>query len=168
MSGMKKIDNQGLIHGRSLVSLILAEPDNEAGRRSNELLSLFWNGLPISMLSELLDHPNTRVVQSGLFIAEELGKKASPLIESIAKHLREPDPHTRLAAYEAVAHCSMGEQTGDFLGVIYGMRDVDVSCRKIAALAMMRSDDSTLLASLRRLERTPPDLELEKGLRMLL
>jgi hypothetical protein len=165
---MKKLDIDRLIYGRDLVKLILAEPDKETGRRANDLLSLFWNGLPIAMLIKLLDHSNTEVVQSGLFIAEELGDKAASVFESIAKHLKHADPRTRYAAYEAVANCSSGDQMGSFLAVVYGLRDSEVSCRKIAMLWMMRVDDSTLSASLRRLQRTQPDVELEKGLRMLL
>ncbi|HEV3300546.1 MAG TPA: hypothetical protein VG055_12940 [Planctomycetaceae bacterium] len=105
---------------RGLIARILARPDDASGQDFNDLLSLFFRGAPIAMLRELLDCP-----KGALFIAGELGDKATPFLETIARFLGRKDSRIRSSSYNALAHCSSRGEASAFMHVTLGIRDSD-------------------------------------------
>jgi hypothetical protein len=154
--------------GSALIARLLAHPDRASGEDFNVLLSLFFRGLSITKLRELLECPNDRLIAGGLFIAEELGAKASPVLRQIVNCLDSHDPKIRQSAYSTVATCSSLSDPGSFAHVTLGMRDADPGCRKIAILWMMRVDESILAAALHELEDKALDPQVQEGLRLLI
>ena len=110
---------------RGSIARILARPDDASGQDFNDLLSLFFRGAPIAMLRELLDCPNSNVIEGALFIAGELGDKATPFLETIARFLGRKDSRTRSSSYNALAHFSSRGEASAFMHVTLGIRDSD-------------------------------------------
>jgi hypothetical protein len=152
--------------GRALVARLLAQPDSGTGRDYNNLLSLFFRGLPTGLLEELLRSSHKDVIGGALFIAEELAEKAAPVRDAVLRHLTHEDASIRYSAYYAVASASRG--TGAFSHVVAGLRDQDAPCRKIVMLWMIRVDESTLASASRAMEPWNTDHDLQRGLQMLL
>ena len=78
--------------GSEMVARMLALPAQASGRDFNDLLSLFWRGLPIAELEKLLECPSDRVIQGALLIAEELDAKAAPVLQRLIGYLKSDDP----------------------------------------------------------------------------
>jgi hypothetical protein len=154
--------------GQELISKLLAHPADASGQDFNDLLSLFFRGLPITNLGALLECPNTNVQMGALFVAEELGDKATPVLPNVIGCLDHKEARIRYSAYNAAASCSSRGDPSAFVHVVLGIRDSDAACRKIAILWLMRVEEFTLRATLRALEVSGSELEIQTGLRMLL
>lgn len=163
---MTPANNQVPEHARELVAKLLANPDTFS--EYNDLLSLFFKGLPIATLSELLRDPNDGVIAGALFIAEELGAKATPVLNEIIIHVTHKNPRIRISAFNALGSSTRDKNQNAFVHVVLGMRDADPHCRKIAMLWMMRVENARLKAALQSLQSDNSDPDIQNGLRMLL
>ena len=82
--------------GREIIANVFANPGTFS--RYNDLLRLFFRGLPIPMLRDLLRHTDERVIAGALFIAEELHGKATTALEDVVVHARHENPRIRISA----------------------------------------------------------------------
>ena len=152
--------------GAALLAKLRDDPDGFC--QYNELLALFMGGeLPLVSLRELLRHPSEPVVAGSLFIAEELGPRASGLADEIIGHVGNKNPRIRISAIEALNGVISEGLECKFASVIAGMRDGDPHCRKIAMLLMIRAPEEWLHESLRSLEAHDCDPALRAGLEEL-
>ncbi|MHB1157164.1 MAG: hypothetical protein ACYC26_10030 [Phycisphaerales bacterium] len=155
-----------LRNGREMIAKLQASPDSFA--EYNELLSLFFKGLPIAMLGELLRHANERVVSGALFFAEELGGNASHVLDEIIGHVHDQNPRLRISAFDAICNVITCGHESVFIHVVRGMHDTDWHCRKMAMLWMMRVPETWLSATLQAMQEDGSDPDIQAGLRMLL
>jgi hypothetical protein len=151
--------------GRTLVADLLARPDSFS--RYNDLLSLFFRGLPLATLDQLLRHPNERVIAGALFIAEELGSSAAPLLGQMAARARHGNPRIRMSAYDALCNCVPQDNPKEFINVALGVGDPDPHCRKIAMLWMMRVPSGWIQAAHNAAEIMGSNPDIQEGLKML-
>ena len=165
---MAQEEDKVLRDGRDLMARVLAHPEASTGAHYNDLLSLFFREFPLSELAELLRHPHKRVVMGALFIVEELGRKAEPLLEAVVPLVTSDDADIRLAAFAAISVCDSKGDGRAFRHIVRGVRDPDGRCRKKALLLMMRADDARLNGALHELEACGEDEEMQSALRMIL
>jgi hypothetical protein len=165
---MSSLDDDVIRNGRDLVAKLLVRADRTSGEDFNNLLSLFFRGLPMGLLGELLQCPDKNVIRGSLFIAEELAYRAAPVLDLILPLLNHEDAAIRYCAYSATASCASRGDPAAFSYVVVGMRDADAACRKIVMLWMMRVDDSTLASALRTLELCGADHDIQRGLQTVL
>lgn len=161
------IDNT-ISKGFELIQKALANPDGFTGADSNDLLSCFFRGFPISYLADLLRQDNDNVVGSGLFIAEELHGRVAPVLDQIVAHTRHPNSSIRDSAYEAISCCAAPGHESAFYHVVLGLRDPDPVCRRTVTLSMMRAPEPMLRGASRVLEQNRSDPELLSKLQGLL
>lgn len=140
----------------------------EAFAGYNQLLTLFFKGLPLSILQELLRSPHKRVLKGALFIAEELGASANDVLPDIVRAAASAHPEIRAAAYAAICMTISKNDQGEFCYVIVGLVDPDPQCRKMAMLWAMRIENARLKAALEAMEQSGMEPSIQVGLRWLL
>src|SRR5208337_3244251 len=77
-----------------LLERIMAHPDpnsRRVGALQNRLLREYQRGYPLENLLPLLHSNDERSVDTGMFIAPELGMKGKPLLNDVFPHLKDPD-----------------------------------------------------------------------------
>jgi len=88
--------------GDLLVQQILDKVSAEPGALANDLLSEFWRGYPIDRLRPLLRHPDTEIVETGAFLADELPGLMGPLMDDVVPLMDHPSPDVRFLMLGAV------------------------------------------------------------------
>lgn len=156
-----------LRRGCELLAAMLEAPRAFAGDGACELLAQFFSGFPIGILGLLLSSNDESVAQSALFIADELGRRAEPVIAMISSCLNRSDPKTRYGALEAIGSCATREHGDAWLKVAVALRDPDKSCRKIAMLQLTRAGADVLASALPAMDGQHPADGIQAGLRWL-
>jgi hypothetical protein len=129
------------------------DPESLDGGDYNDLLSLFRHGtIPLDELRPFLRHPATEVVLGGLFIAEELHSKATPVLDLVIETLaRDGDRRIRWQAYVTIEAIVSDEHCEPFWHLIAGLRDADSDCRKLCMFFLTRAPMNHLRAGVERL-----------------
>jgi hypothetical protein len=159
------ISEDVLRRGRELITHLQENPED--GAAYNELLSKFFRGFPVAFLGELLGQPHDAITAGALFIAEELGSGAFPVIDDIISHTANANPRIRSSAFAAVCRVCKGEGKA-LVHVCRGVLDSDPHCRKTAMLLMMRVPDVWLKGALGMIGNAGVDRDIREGLTGLL
>jgi len=135
----------GVVDDEELLREAVTAPEQFANKW-NELLSRFYRGLPGERLRELLTHTNERVVQGGLFIADEIYDRAHPVLPEIIALATHPNANVRLSAYYAIHSCACKGKEAVFIHALRGLLDSDVLCR-IGAMVIAAQTKSDILGA---------------------
>lgn len=135
-----------------LVSRILNEPDPDAQYLLiSSLHSLCCHGEAIGELRSLLTSPEERSVDIGLFIAEELGSRATPVIELMGPLLIGENNWFRRGACNVILNCSR-DGHGDLIATcIKFVERSQENARSLGLNFISRANDETLNAGLESL-----------------
>lgn len=153
-----------------LTARILANPSAaEVGVLANDLLDEYHRGYPLENLRPLLAHSDQNVVETGAWIASELGSRGSSLLGDVAHLLS----HVRRNVKFDVIDCVLlwaDSYHGDLLAsAVKLLNDPDSPVRWKAMDFLSSASRSQLEAALARLEATEPNSSsVAPGVRWLL
>lgn len=117
-----------------LFQVLLAGQAGEEGAEAvNEFLSELYNGYPIDSVQILLESSNANAVEHGIFLFDELGRRAAPLREVALKLAHRPD---WLQRYVFLAFCIDTKLVDDEIIAAIGrlLEDPDLRLRVRAML----------------------------------
>lgn len=107
-----------------LIQQLLDDPQTFSEKGSaNELLKEYFRGLPIGTLGPLLESKELLVKKAAIWIASELDKKTSPLLNKVIPYLDENEIYLRFYALETVFLCSVEENIKYFIHVVRALED---------------------------------------------
>ena len=156
---------------KKLLEAILADPDpnsDRVGRLQNDLLREYGSGYPIENLRPLLHSENERLLDTGLFIADELGRKASPLLGDLFPLLKHPREQVRFEVLCCLQTCTGPSDKLELASAVALLDDAATSVRWKAMDFMRGASRDNLQAALSYLEATEPKSRHVIGLRWLL
>ncbi|MDQ2827760.1 MAG: HEAT repeat domain-containing protein [Chloroflexota bacterium] len=73
------------------------------GGAANDLVGAFYAGYPVERLRLLLESDDEHVLKTGVWIASELGSRATPVLDDVAPLLNHPSDYVRYYALEVVS-----------------------------------------------------------------
>lgn len=114
-----------MTRGRELIERLISNPNSCDGVFANELLREFQHDLPVEALRPLLLSCDVHVLGPALFIASELGAKATPFLDVIAELLNYSDRHIRGDAISSILTCATGHNGKELAAVITLLEDSD-------------------------------------------
>lgn len=126
--------------GHDLIKELLDDPLRFAQSKSLDLLSAYFDGLSLDTLRPLMRHDHPVVQRTAVWIASELGAKASPLLDE-AVHLlnMDPDPATRFHALEIITVSSEHYRCETFAHVAQALADSHKGIRQLTMLLVGNS-----------------------------
>lgn len=150
-------------------ALVDGKHGEELAAFANELQQEFHRGYPVGHLKDLLTSHHVDVVKAGAWIASELGIKARPLLQEIAKLLHHDSPYIRFFAIDSVLSCAT-ENDGRTIAEVVALllEDPEGSVRWKAADFLTRCSDGQISAAVAQLESEGGHAELASELRRLL
>lgn len=156
--------------GDNLIELLLKNPvDFNARGRGNELLNCYWGGFPIESLRPLLTHRHDEVREAAMFVATELGTKASPLINDIVPLVDDPDPSIAWDAIESVCVCSLGSCARYFTVVVRQLENTSSILRRLAMRLLSRVSEVQIRSAVQYVGELGPSAPLHlQGLLILI
>ena len=146
---------------RELIHDLLADPikfHNEG--HANALLQTFFDGEPVEILRPLLHCRVSLVQHAVIFVASELGKRATPLIGDVIPLMYLGDRYVRFHATEILAVCAVAEHSHEFAHVVQMLDSQDEVLRRLAMFLMSRVDIAQLAAARCRLAECGPRSEV--------
>jgi hypothetical protein len=151
-----------------LIETLTSTPDRaDDGLLANDLLGEFHRGFPVERLRPLLRSKNATVVRAASFIADELGAKAAPLLDTVFDLLNYPDRHVRGDVIGTMLTCTTVKNEKQLAAVIMLLEDSDWPIRWKTMEFMSLASLDQLRAALRHLESSNPESEHVSGLRWL-
>jgi hypothetical protein len=151
-----------------LIETLTTRPESaEDGVLANDLLREFHRGFPVERLRPLLQSKNARVVRAASFIADELGAKATPILDAVFDLLNYPDRHVRGDVIGSMLTCTTAKNQPQIAAVISLLDDSDWPIRWKTMEFMSLASLEQLRAGLRHLESSKPDSGHVLGLRWL-
>jgi hypothetical protein len=154
-----------------LLESILAEPDpnsRRVGVLANKLLAEYHRGYPINNLRLLLRSRDERLVNTGVWIASELGEKGKALLDDVSPLLAHPHKRTRFFAIDCILLWAGPSNKSDLASVIALMDDPEPAVRWKAMDFLSRASGQQLQAALSHLKVKYPGPSLIRGLQWLL
>lgn len=144
-----------------LIAKLLQSPEqfNDEGL-AYQLLQRYFAGLPIDSLRPLLNDDRTAVHRSASFIASELGVKAIPIVEDVARLINSSDPHVQWYAMEVVTVCGTGVHAHLFVHVTDKLDAADGALRRLAMRLVAAADRTQLEAAQRALQSRGGEAEV--------
>lgn len=101
-----------------LLQELQADPERfHTSGRAHDLLQLYFRGLSLDSLAELLRSKDVHVVRSAAFVASELGSAARPLLGEAIALAAHPDRFVRFHALDVITVCGDGLDAGSFAHV---------------------------------------------------
>jgi len=141
-----------------LIRKLISNPDSgNDGVLGNDLLREFHRGYPLENLRELLLSADDQVVKTGVFIASELGAKATPLLGYVVTLLTHPLKVVRFDAIDSVLTCTTGINEREIAAVISMYDDAEGAVRWKVLDYLSRLSEAQLQGALRHFEKTAPD-----------
>ena len=154
-----------------LLERILAEPDpnsRKVGVLTNRLLAEFHRGYPIENLRPLLRSKDERVINTGVWIASELGEKGKPLLSDVSPLLAHPLKKPRFFAIDCILLWAGPSNKSDVASVIALLDDAEAAVRWKAMDFLSRASREQLQAALSHLAVKEPQSRHVGGLQWLL
>jgi hypothetical protein len=140
----------------------------DSGRVQNDLLRQFHRGYPVENLRSLLSHRDDKIVKAAVFVASELGSKASPLVREVARLLRHSAMVVRYNAIDSLLTCTKDTDEGEIAAVVSLLDDPEGAVRKKVMDFLARASEIQLQAALRWFGRDSPSSVHSIGLRGLI
>jgi len=140
-------------NGERLIQELLVNPKkfNKLGK-AYDLLQEYFNGMPLETLRELLKNSNEEVKHAGVWIASELGKNASEIVDDVIPLASVTDRYIKYHALETIMVCSFEERSEDFLHVIHALNSGDRIIRVLAMRLLSNASELQLQAGIRIFE----------------
>jgi len=154
-----------------LLEDILAEVDPNSprvGTLTNKLLEEFQQGYPLDNLRLLLRSENERLVNTGIWIASELGEWGKPLLNDVSPLLKHPAKRVRYFAIDCILLWAAPPNRFELASVVALMDDSEAAVRMKAMDFLCRASKEQLLAGLAYLEDTEPESTHIRGLHWFL
>src|SRR6266568_4643449 len=158
------MDPQKLLEG------IMAEPDpnsDTVGFLANRLLDEYHKGFPLENLVPLLRSENERLLDTGIFIASELGEKGKPLLNDVSALLKHPAKKVRYLAIECVLLWAGPTNKLELASAVALLDDAEAAVRRNAMRFLTAASREQLEAALCHLEVTQPKSPHARGLQWL-
>lgn len=105
-----------------------------------ELLQYYFSDLSLETLRPALRSSNPHLNRSALFIASELGIRATDLIDDVLPLAEAEDPRAQWDAMEILSVCGTGPHADRFLPVVRMLDGRDSRLRRLAERLMSRAD----------------------------
>lgn len=115
---------------------------------STELVNEFLRGFPLEELRRLLHSDSTRIVQSGTWIAAEMGSEALPLLDEVPALLVHPDRQVRYFALDIVLTSASAEHETLVAQAVSLIEDPDQAVKSRATWFLAYAQTSVLAASI--------------------
>jgi hypothetical protein len=116
--------------GTQLVARLCSEKNAAVdGQLTNDLLKAFQRGYPIAQLRLLLEHEREDVAGAAAWIASELGSRASPVLDAVARLLITGTLRARFFALDAILVCATAENGKELASAIELTNDPESSIR---------------------------------------
>lgn len=130
-----------------LVDSLLFDPTEfrDAGR-ANDLLQRYFRDLDVASLRSLLTHPDDRIKREAVWIASELGVKASPLVKIALQLADNEDTYIAYHALEIVGVCATVSPYECVSTVARGLELSDPVLRSVS-MRLLSNLDASVLAS---------------------
>ena len=154
-----------------ILDAILAHPDpnsDRVGFLANSLLSEYHRGYPIENLRSLLRSADERSLDTGIFIASELGPKGKPLLNDVAPLVAHPRKRVRFQAIDCILLWAGPSDSAELASAIALLGDAEPGVRWKAMDFLSRASREQLEAALAHFQTTEPSSEHVRGLRWLL
>jgi hypothetical protein len=116
----------------------------------------------------LLLHPNEKIVKAAVFIASELGRKASPLVEEIVSLLRHSAMVVRYNAIDSLLTCTKDTDVEAIGAVVSLLCDTEGPVRRKAMDFLARASEAQIRAALQFVEKKKRSSVHSVGLRGLI
>lgn len=137
--------------------------DPAIGELSNDLLREFQTGRNVDDLRFLLRCDDPAVVESGIWIASELGKISRPLLADEVVLLLHPSKNVRFLAIDCILSASLTEDSAALVSVLPLLDDADPSVRWKATEFLFRMTKDQLHSVITYLcQHNPSSVYLEK------
>lgn len=147
-----------------LLEQILAKR-GDIDANANELLGHFFRGYPLEKLSRILRSDDNDVSKIGVWIASELGARATAILNDIVPLLRHPTPYARFFAIDSILSSSTAIN-GEAIAAVVGLiSDPDQSVRWKVFQFLARASMDQLRSALMHLDGDSPHAQ---GIRHLL
>jgi hypothetical protein len=156
---------------QKLMQEIMAQSDpnsSEVGDLTNELLREFQRGYSLENLRPLLHSENERLLNTGIWIASELGEKGKPLLSDVSPLLSHPARRVRYFAIDCILLWAGPSNGRELALAVTLMEDNDSAVRWKAIDFLSRASREQLRAALSHLEVTEPKSTSVAGLAWLL
>jgi hypothetical protein len=101
----------------------------EEGWCMNELLTRFQQGDNLDHLSYLLQHPDGRIAHIGSWVAAELGRDASPIIDVIFSNITHSSASTRMHSIDSLA-IILSDQPDEYM-ICRCIQSLDDVCQSV-------------------------------------
>jgi hypothetical protein len=152
-----------------MVEMLFRNPDlcNDEDVAS-DLLEHFQRGYPIENLRRFLASDNPKIVETGCFIASELGVRAAPLLLDIARLLHHVDPVVRYQAIDSMLVNGSGAQGREMAIVVRMLEAFEEPIRRKVMNFLWRASPAQILGALQYFEETQPMSPHVSGLRWLM
>jgi hypothetical protein len=143
------------LRGDKFIRLLLSDPDsNDDGVLVNNLLDEFHRGYPLEAIQPLLSSQNEKVLAAGVFIASELGQKATPILGEVAQFLLHPNQWVRSDVIGCVLVCATGKDAGLISKVVSMLNDPDGLTRWRVMDFLSKAPAEKLQAAITHFEQT--------------
>lgn len=158
-------------NAQALLRDIIADPDpnsSNVGDLTNRLLREFHRGYPLENLRPLLHSDNERLVNTGIWIASELGEKGHSLLNDVSALLKHPIKRVRYFALDCILLWAKGSNKSELASAVALLDDNESAVRWKAMDFLSHASDEQLRAALEYLNSAEPDSMHVSGLRWLL
>jgi HEAT repeat protein len=142
--------------------------DPNTGMLANELLDQFHEGYPVQHLRALLRSQDQAVTKIGMWIASELGAKASPLLDDTMLLLNHADKSVRFYAVDSMLSCAAAQNSPGLAFVVQMLGDKEEAVRWKAMDFLSRASTEQLQAALCHFRATDDQSRHIHGLQFLL
>ncbi len=113
----------------------------------NELLNEFFRGYPLQKLLILLRSPEENAFEAGAWIASELGRAVTSLVNDLSPFLEHPSPYVRYFIMDAILVGATTMQGEALAKAVLAIRDQDVRVRQRALYFLAHATNDQLTAS---------------------
>jgi hypothetical protein len=117
-----------------------------------ELLDAFHSGYPIERLRPLLQSDEEDAVDSGAWIASELGEKVTPLVNELSPLLNHPSRSVRIYILNAILNATMNAHGEIVAKAVMLIRDPDEAVRWKTLYFLARETKNELAIALPHLK----------------
>lgn len=128
------------------------------GKKCCDLLGCYFEGLDIFTLDGLLKSDNEFKIRVAVFILNELGIRAQPLVEWAPFLLSKNDRKISYNILEILLVCATGQFSSFFSYILSSLSSPDSVIRKLSMRLCIRASTSQLIEGVREAGRVDPSL----------
>jgi hypothetical protein len=156
---------------QSLLEHISSDPDpnsQRVGDLTNQLLKEFHRGYPLENLRPLLRSEDERLVNTGIWVASELGEKGKPLLSEVSALVEHPSKRVRFLVIDCILLWAGPWNKPELASAVSMMDDSESAVRWKALSFLWRASREQLSAALSHFHVTEPGSAYLPGLSWLL